>query len=45
MRRCEEIIGNRYVYRGEEFEEISEEYYVRGRYYNGVIGRFREEDV
>ena len=42
---CEEIIPNRYLYTGQQFDQITQQYYLRARYYNPVIARFTQEDV
>ena len=42
---CEEIIPNRYLYTGQQFDQITQQYYLRARYYNPVIARFTKEDV
>lgn len=41
----EEIIPNRYLYTGQQFDQITQQYYLRARYYNPVIARFTQEDV
>ena len=40
----EEQISNRYQYTGQQFEPITQQYYLRARFYNPVIGRFTQED-
>ena len=42
---CEEIILNRFLYTGQQFDQITQQYYLRARYYNPVIARFTQEDV
>ena len=42
---CEEIIPNRYLYTGQQFDQITQQYYLRARYYNPVIARFTQEDI
>ena len=42
---CEETIENRIKYNGQQFDPISQQYYLRARYYNPVIGRFTQEDT
>ena len=42
---CEEIISNRYLYTGQQFDQITQQYYLRARYYNPVIARFTQEDI
>ena len=41
----EESISSRIRYTGQQYDEISEQYYLRARYYNPVVGRFLQEDV
>ena len=41
----EEIIPNRYLYTGQQFDQITQQYYLRARYYNPVIARFTQEDI
>ena len=40
-----ESVGNRIRYTGQQYDEISGQYYLRARYYNPVVGRFLQEDV
>lgn len=42
---CEEKIRNRFKYNGQQYDQISGQYYLRARYYNPVIGRFTQEDT
>ena len=42
---CEEILSNRFLYTGQQFDQITQQYYLRARYYNPVIARFTKEDV
>lgn len=42
---CEEIIPNRFLYTGQQFNQITQQYYLRARFYNPVIARFTQEDV
>ncbi len=42
---CEEEVANRFKYNGQQFDAISQQYYLRARYYNPVIGRFIQEDT
>ena len=41
----EEIIPNRFLYTGQQFDQITQQYYLRARYYNPVIARFTQEDI
>ncbi|MBZ9617861.1 RHS repeat-associated core domain-containing protein [Clostridium estertheticum] len=40
-----EDIHNRITYTGQQFDGITNQYYLRARFYNSVIGRFTQEDV
>ncbi len=42
---CEEQVHNRFRYLGEQYDPVSQQYYLRARYYNPVIGRFTQEDT
>ncbi len=42
---CEEQIGSRYRYTGQQLDPITQQYYLRARYYNPVIARFTQEDT
>ena len=37
--------GNRILYAGQQYDGWSEQYYLRARYYNPMIGRFMQEDT
>lgn len=39
-----EDIHNRITYTGQQFDNITQQYYLRARFYNPVIGRFTQED-
>ncbi len=39
-----EIIPNRMLYTGQQYDQAAGQYYLRARYYNPVIGRFTQED-
>ena len=41
---CEEKVHNRFKFNGQQYDPISQQYYLRARYYNPVIGRFTQED-
>ena len=41
----EELVKNRYTYNGEQYDQITQQYYLRARNYNPLIGRFTQEDV
>ncbi len=41
----EENIHNRITYTGQQYDAITQQYYLRARYYNPIIGRFTQEDV
>ncbi len=38
-------IPNRFLYGGQQYDAETEQYYLRARYYNPVIGRFMQEDT
>ncbi|SDP74376.1 RHS repeat domain-containing protein [Selenomonas ruminantium] len=40
----EEQIPNRYKYTGQQFDQITQQYYLRARFYNPAIARFTQED-
>ena len=42
---CEETVENRFKYNGQQFDPISQQYYLRARYYNPIISRFTQEDT
>lgn len=44
MLKQEEGVENRFGYTGEQIDPISEQYYLRARYYNPAIGRFCQEE-
>ena len=40
-----EKLNNRIRYTGQQYDDVTEQYYLRARYYNPVAGRFMQEDV
>ncbi len=40
-----EELPNRIRYTGQQYDEVTEQYYLRARYYNPILGRFLQEDV
>lgn len=40
-----EQFPNRIRYTGQQYDEFTEQYYLRARYYNPILGRFMQEDV
>lgn len=40
-----EKVNNRFRYAGEQFDEVTGQYYLRARFYNPVVGRFTQEDT
>ncbi|NLP14219.1 MAG: hypothetical protein GX383_07090, partial [Clostridium sp.] len=42
---AKEQVHNRFKYAGEQFEQVTGQYYLRARFYNPVVGRFTQEDV
>ena len=45
IREEKEAVFNYFKYSGEQYEKEIEQYYLRARFYNPVIGRFTQEDV
>ena len=41
----QEQVHNRFKYAGEQFDQVTGQYYLRARFYNPVIGRFTQEDT
>ncbi|MBC2582762.1 hypothetical protein HGI79_21380 [Clostridium sp. DJ247] len=41
---ADEQVHNRFRYSGEQFDPITNQYYLRSRFYNPVVGRFTQED-
>ena len=41
----QETIENRFRFNGQQYDPVSQQYYLRARYYNPVIGRFTQEDT
>ncbi|WP_185652655.1 RHS repeat domain-containing protein, partial [Clostridium sp. DJ247] len=39
-----EQVHNRFRYSGEQFDSVTNQYYLRARFYNPVVGRFTQED-
>ena len=40
-----EKVENRFCYNGERLDPVTQQYYLRARFYNPVIGRFTQEDT
>ena len=40
-----EAVPNRFKYTGQQFDPITQQYYLRARFYNPVIARFTQEDI
>ena len=40
-----EDVHNRITYTGQQYDGVTQQYYLRARFYNPVIGRFTQEDV
>ncbi len=40
-----EELPNRIRYTGQQYDQQTEQYYLRARYYNPILGRFMQEDV
>ena len=41
----EEQVSNRFKYTGEQFDPITQQYYLRARFYNPALARFLQEDT
>lgn len=42
---CEETVPNRFKFNGQQYDPVSQQYYLRARFYNPVIARFTQEDT
>ena len=42
---AEEQVPNRFKYTGEQFDAITQQYYLRARFYNPALARFMQEDT
>ena len=40
-----EKVQNRFRYTGEQYDQVTGQYYLRARFYNPVVGRFTQEDT
>ena len=40
-----ETVKNRFKFNGQQLDPITQQYYLRARFYNPVIGRFTQEDT
>ncbi len=40
-----EKVQNRFRYAGEQYDQVTGQYYLRARFYNPVVGRFTQEDI
>ncbi len=40
-----ETINNRFKFNGQQLDPITQQYYLRARFYNSIIGRFTQEDT
>lgn len=41
----EEVVPNRFKFTGQQFDPVTQQYYLRARFYNPVIARFTQEDT
>ena len=41
----DEQVPNRFKYTGEQFDPITQQYYLRARFYNPALARFMQEDT
>ncbi|MDE7417716.1 MAG: hypothetical protein K2N44_15670, partial [Lachnospiraceae bacterium] len=42
---CEETVENRFRFNGQQYDPITQQYYLRARFYNPVIARLTQEDT
>ena len=42
---CEETVENRFKFNGQQLDPVTQQYYLRARFYNPVIARFTQEDT
>ena len=42
---CEEKVPNRFLFTGQQYDPITQQYYLRARFYNPAIARFTQEDT
>ena len=42
---CEEQVKNRFRFNGQQLDLVSQQYYLRARFYNPVLARFMQEDT
>ncbi|MDE7272603.1 MAG: hypothetical protein K2N95_06005 [Lachnospiraceae bacterium] len=42
---CEETVENSFRFNGQQYDPITQQYYLRARFYNPVIARFTQEDT
>ncbi len=42
---AKEQVHNRFKYAGEQYDQVTGQYYLRARFYNPVVGRFTQEDT
>ena len=42
---CEEQVANRFRFNAQQYDPVSQQYYLRARFYNPVIARFTQEDT
>ena len=43
--KSREYVNNRIKYTSQRFDEITQQYYLRAKFYNPVVGRFTQEDI
>lgn len=43
--QSDEQVHNRFRYSGEQYDDVTNQYYLRARFYNPVVGRFTQEDT
>ena len=45
VREQQENVENIFKYTGEQFDKETQQYYLRARFYNPIVGRFTQEDI
>ncbi len=45
IREQQENVENIFKYTGEQFDKETQQYYLRARFYNPIVGRFTQEDI
>ena len=43
--KSQEEVNNRFLYVGQQYDDVTMQYYLRARYYNPIVARFTQEDT